>query len=504
MTASSTGTATGMEDLLSRIITFLTTDATLVANSQQWTVLRLQRDTLASLNTNFTQQTTAAPRKVIHGCRYENRSLNTDSLSDSDSYIIGQNFLSGSSYISWELRTATEIAEIKLRAPNGNSSALSNMIRNFRLQYSDTGLDGSWTTALTVNSNPVYTHNEIKTFAVPASGAHLHWRILVDSISSGTTAYWRSILLMDSLGDVANHFGSEVIFQAPGNDGLSEIYTGIRTEYDAANGWYNFFLNGFTGYDPNQDFFDQPGALPGDGSPEPMEVSMVPLWDAAMPYWLSANGRSFKFAAKVSSSYEAGYLGFILPYATPSQFPYPLAVGGSLIPANTLRGPEWRYSYNYFRHSMFVTPAIDSSTKTQDAATLYLRLPEGEWRAFGSRNTVSNPDTITPITVLNTPPYLLNGMISAVYPTGVLDVSTVSNGRLADRECLNGGYVMDSCILFTRLPSAQVYGELDGIKVISGFNNAAENTTVYNSINHVILQNIARTGVHEYWALALP
>jgi hypothetical protein len=505
MTASATGTATDLEDLVSDIITFLTTDADLVAASQEWTVLYQHRDGLAALTTDLTEQTSATYRKAVHGCRYEPRSLNVDSPLGYTGNVKCTGFTAGSSYIAFELRSTKEISDVVLRAP---SESPSNMISNFKLQYSDTGLTGSWTTALTVSSNPSYTADEVKTFAVSGSpGTHVYWRILVDSNQQGSGTYleWQSTLLLSSGGDVENHYGSEVIFQAPGNAGTDEIYTGLRSEYDSVNGWYNLFLNGFTGYDSDiVDFFDQPGALPGYSATNPMVVPMIPCWNSSIPYWFAADGRSFRIAVKVSTSFEGGYLGFITPYATPSQYPYPLAVGGSLIPDESQRDTEWRYSYNNYRHTVFTTPASESSAAVQADASLYLREPEGTWRSFGQRVSTTNPNTITPMTISNSYPYAFSGPAAVVWPTGVLDVASYTNGRLPCRDLIDGGYLLQPCVLVARLDEPVVYGELDGVKIISGYDNAAENTTTHDSVDYTIFQNVSRTEIHEFWALALP
>ena len=78
----------------------------------------------------------------------------------------------------------------------------------------------------------------------------MYWRIIIDSVQSGTTEVsWMSMLLLEADGTVANHFGSEAILKAPGNSGNEKIYTGIRSEYDSAAGWYNLFVNGSFGND---------------------------------------------------------------------------------------------------------------------------------------------------------------------------------------------------------------------------------------------------------------
>ena len=154
--------------------------------------------------------------------------------------------------MTWQLRAAREVKTVRLRAPLYTLD-VQHMLRNFRLQYSDDG--STWTTALTVSSSPTYATGETKDWAVPGTpGSHLYWRILMDSTQGGstTTVSWMCMMLLQADGTVANHFGSEVILKGVGNSGTEEIFVGIRSEYDAAAGWYNLFMNGYTGYDANE------------------------------------------------------------------------------------------------------------------------------------------------------------------------------------------------------------------------------------------------------------
>ncbi|MCL7798552.1 hypothetical protein M8942_10720, partial [Pasteurella multocida] len=63
-----------------------------------------------------------------------------------------------------------------------------------------------------------------------------------------------------------------------------------------------------------------------------------------------------------------------------------------------------------------------------------------------------------------------------------------TQGKLPYRDCLGGGYVLQPCVLRQRAPFAQVFGELEGTFSISGYQNAAENTTTYNGKTHVVFQ----------------
>lgn len=500
--ANEVGTASDLEDLFGKIVTFLTTDADLVTASQQWQVLRQRRDNILSATTNLTEPTTASYRKTFHTYRYDARSLNINAESGGfTNNFQASNFSVGVSHVTWQFRTAREVMKVRLRAPM-YSPSVTYMLRNFRLQYSDDG--SAWTTALTVASNPTYAAGETKTFAVGSPGSHVYWRILMDSVQqgSGTTISWTSMLLLESDDTVANHFGSEVILKATGNAGTEEIFTGIRSEYDAASGWYNLFLNGYTGYDANEEsWLKQPGALPGFGQTYPLAVPMVPCWNTTMPYWFAASGRSFRFALKVSTSYEGGYLGFILPYATPGQYPYPLAVGGSLVPTDGSRSSEWRYSYANARHGAYPGPGADRYASAEGSwATLYLRDPNGSWSPITNRGSSS----MTPEGIYG-PTYATgvgaSGAWRSVWPHCMNDQWT--SGKRAYRECLGGGYVLQPCVLLQRAPTPAVFGELEGTYAISGYSNAPENTTTWGGDTVVVFQHAYRNSVHEFWALAL-
>lgn len=503
--ANQVGTATNFEDLFSRIVTFLTTDTALVAAGQQWSVNRIFRDNVASITTNMTEATQASMnRNILHSFRYDPRSLNTDNDGDNTiSYTQLSSVVIGTSKVDITLRVAKEVSSVRINAANGSSGS-SNTLQNFRLQYSDN--NSTWTTALTVSSNPTYTVNEIKVFTLgSAPGAHLYWRIIVDTKGDGQptgNVTWKSLLLLDNTGLPINYFGSEVLFKSLGTSGTDEIFTGIRAEYDVNIGWYNLFLNGYTGYDSNEvSWLKQPGALPGYGSTFPLRIPMVPCWNSSIPYWFSASGRAFKFGLKISTSYEAGYLGFIIPYATPTQYTYPLAIGGSLCPITNLRGVEWRYSYNASSHSIFTIPGTDvsdaiSADNEGISSTLYLRLTTGLWGAFAQRSGVTTIDSMTIETFY---PFTKGGIKRGVWPTSARDPTSKKDYMTV----LGGGYLLQPCILHQRWPNNQVFGELDGIYTISGFSNAAENTTSYNGNTNVVFNNVTRTEIQEFWTLAL-
>ena len=48
-----------------------------------------------------------------------------------------------------------------------------------------------------------------------------------------------------------------------------------------------------------------------------------------------------------------------------------------------------------------------------------------------------------------------------------------------------------------------IFGELDGVYHISGFNNAVENTVEIDGVTHVVMQDVARTGHIDYYAVRM-
>lgn len=511
--ANEVGTANNLEDLFGKIVSFLTTTAALVAANQEWEVLRLRRDNIQTHTSNMSDPTSANNRKMMHTFRYDPRSLNINNASASGweaHWYSPGGFTVGVSYNQWQLRAAREVKTVRIKAPVGTSYA-SYAPKSFRLQFSDDGT--AWTTALTVSNAPNWFVGERRDFAVPGTpGSHLYWKIIWDATQASSQIGWTELLLLEADGTVANHFGSEVIFKARGNAGTDAIYTGIRAEYDTAAGWYNLFMNGYTGYDPNVDsWFEQPGALPGytAGSAVSKPVPMVPCWNTTMPYWFVATGRSFRFGVKVSTSYEGGYLGFILPYATPGQYPYPLAVGGSLVPQDSNRSVAWRYSYVSFRHGVYPGPGTNNYPDTDSTkhATLYIRNPDGNWAYVGNRSSYASSDTegISSPRFSSGPPFMptANYGYRTVWPHCAFGSDQLTAGRRPFRECLGGGYMLLPCIISQLGPTWLVYGELEGTFWISGYQNSPENTTTYNGKDHIILQNAYRNTVHEFWALSL-
>ena len=244
-----------------------------------------------------------------------------------------------------------------------------------------------------------------------------------------------------ALRDVSTTDTREIILKGIGLTGLEEIFVGIKTYYSSGADVYNLTIGGFTGYLAGSTFETQPGYI----------LSSIPAHNNRIDYWLIVNAQRIACAMKVGTPvYESFYMGKFFPYARPTQYPYPLYVGGSLAANAITRFSETTHSMPY---------------KGNAAVTQNLRSLSG---------SVSN----------YTYPYN-NNALSGSY-----------------------GQLRDSTDIYHILPielydSLNVYGVLDGIYHISGFNNAVENTLVIGGNTYVVIQDVGRTGHSDYYAMRL-
>lgn len=281
---------------------------------------------------------------------------------------------------------------------------------------------------------------------VDNSGGKLAHQAMLEAVKTFVSANGWDILRFDDSG--ASH---ELIMRAPGLSGLEEIYLGMRTYDNAAADYYNLSAAGFIGYVPGNAFAAQPGA----------QLSGVPAHNQRIDYWMTMNGQRLVLAMKVGTPvYESLYLGKILPYARPSQYPYPVLVGGML-------NGETATRFSDTAHSCWVRGGAGRSVGGGSTWPAWLRFNDGAWRkptAYPWNNTAMCGSTWT---VRDT---------AGVYPLTPVVLSESGIG---------------------------IYGEVDGVYHISGFDNAVENTLSVGGDDYVVMQDVWRTGFIDYYAIRL-
>lgn len=262
----------------------------------------------------------------------------------------------------------------------------------------------------------------------------------------------------------------KVVLQGEGS-GSDEIFVAIQKYANVGADSYGWRLNGYTAYQSGYTFYNQPGAFSTTAIGGVGSIAM-PGWNSSTPYWFVVSGRRIIVIAKVSTTYQACYLGFYLPYASPNQYPYPLAIGGSFIGNNTQTEPRWSGTGN--QASSFWTWLHSA------AGSMFVRMPGGFW--YSAPNSISGNE-----------------------PTGIYPYNQANIGYR--RQALDDSAVLTPCEIqqYSSVPS--VYhnrlGEIDGVFHVAGFGVSAEDVVTVDGDDYLIVPNVYRSGSADYAAIKL-
>ncbi|OED39008.1 hypothetical protein AB833_17370 [Chromatiales bacterium (ex Bugula neritina AB1)] len=231
----------------------------------------------------------------------------------------------------------------------------------------------------------------------------------------------------------------ELIMMAPGLSGSEQIFCGIYCYQDESRDYYNLAVATMKGYVAANSFSAQPGISPLCG---------VPAHNQRIDYWLSVNGQRLNVAMKVGTPvYESFAIGKFFPYASPGQYPQPLFAAGMLGGATATR-------YSDSEHAL---------PWKGNRGNLRMHFNDGRWKS----------------------PYTT--------PWG----NTTMASRVRPAEST---YALYPVMLYD---DANIYGTIDGIFHITGFDNVVENTLTIDQQKYVVIQDVARTGFSSYYALEL-
>lgn len=285
---------------------------------------------------------------------------------------------------------------------------------------------------------------------------------------------------------------SGVVLRGPGAAGTDSIYVGLSltTTLDT-DGHYITIWGMLT------------PVLAATQMSEHIHVSPgVRVWlDAnSMKYWLVGSGRRFMLAVNMSTVYEVAYAGFFLPYALPTEYPYPLFIGGTQSASSDVT--SWRSTSDY--HAAFpFAPYNDSGSAGVNKASAYLLDPNGAWlNACG--------DTDTGVDIAIGPHRYQN-----YDPDGGDDFSITASvfspdalpgySDVRSRIMLSYGdvFALDPITLIRTNEAIQMYGILDGFYVCPGVGQASENLIQIGGVDHIVVQNVFRTSTLSYMAIRL-
>ena len=232
----------------------------------------------------------------------------------------------------------------------------------------------------------------------------------------------------------------ELIVKGKGYSGTEEIFIGFRSYQSVGADYYNLSVAAFTGYVSGNTFATQPG----------YKENSLCGHNLSIQYWISISPQRVAMALKVGTPvYETAYVGKFFPFATPTQYPYPMVCFG------TLTGqPATRYS-----------DATHSMSFKGSRTNALMRDVAGSW--------------IQP----------------ACWPW---NASLIASGTDLQRDTGSTYFLNPILVMKT---NTEVYGQLEGVYHISGFNNVVENTLVIDSKDYVVIQDVGRTSFNDYIAL---
>lgn len=274
----------------------------------------------------------------------------------------------------------------------------------------------------------------------------------------------------------------EMIAHGPGSAGNDEIYVGIDTYSDVGDDYYNWRLMGMTGFAAGVDLEYQPGITQG-------RLPRMLMWENPIPYWFFGNGRGYVVVAQISNVYESLYQGFALPYGLPTQFPYPMVVGGSACPSSTVA--NHRYSSTAVDHRGFPNPygddegVIVQGTFDTIGYRSTLKILEGtSWVRFDSKegSALHNDNNVWPYVCSESTAYT---------PANIFSTKL--------RENIDGSYPIFPLILMMNAPVKHIFGELQGCYAVPGFGGIApEDTFTINGDTYIAFPIVANASRGDY------
>lgn len=263
---------------------------------------------------------------------------------------------------------------------------------------------------------------------------------------------------------------SEYVWQAPGNDGAQAIKVGLLAYTDGATYW-NLRCNGYTAFNTANDFYNQPGGIQYD-LPIAFGHPGLGLWAGSIPFWFVADGRRVVVVAKVNTVYQAAYLGTADALIDPTAFPYPLVVGGTVVRTLPYNSPDAT------NNSCF---AIPGNTSWSHTAHLLMRTPANDrWTRYTTSYEYTDYGVVHPFYVGS---QWVNGM------------SNLSPNLDGSRPLFP--------ITLSPFSSQDIAAQLAGVHAVPGEGLSSEQRLRVGPIEHLVVQNVMRTGNGDYFTVAL-
>lgn len=258
-----------------------------------------------------------------------------------------------------------------------------------------------------------------------------------------------------------------VSLRAPGLGGTDQIFMSLQAHSNAPAAHYTLRLRGHTAYNPGVPSV----APPGLNSP----WTYLPLINSTIRYWIVVNGRRFILVAKSNNRYDVMYGGFMLPEHLPSDWSYPLLIGGSA---------------NDFMQNASDSPLHASFWRC--AGSSFLFTPQQSWAPL--QNISPSPGNNGTETALR------DGVLVAVdWKTNYGDANYTRT--IDDKPWLRRGRLAQ----FSSSPlyPSNFLGHFDGVYFTPSAGAVVESLIASGGADHLVVPNVYRNSVGQAAAIRL-
>jgi len=316
-----------------------------------------------------------------------------------------------------------------------------------------------------------------------------------------------------------NQDHDQIIFRSTGGTSPEQpCYFGIQTYGLSTTGYFNWQIRGLTGFASSSPQYvslaDQPGRSP---------PAFLPLQNTTMTYWFIANNRRVMGCVKTGTAYHSFYIGFINPFATNAEYPYPMCVAATAHTEATI------FSSNGITVSSAILAGGGDSDQTLPVqgdlypameASGFVRFTDGNWYGIKSFSTTGSTETA----INGTGPGVIHvwpasSPTSSIVPDGLL-ITETNSFSLDFRSTTPGGTPEKQIIqtlgspTFTTLwpltlynhNASQLLGEYDGCYWAPGAGGLTSEDTIVDfgespEVTHIVFQNTHKTDAWQYLAM---
>lgn len=377
--------------------------------------------------------------------------------------------LTSPAYLNIELFKADQIARFALI--NGDSTTVT--VKDVSLQWSNDGV--SWTNLQTWTGLTWIQTSERKDFTVTSPVSRRFWRLELTCQTGQTTLRVGEVEFynsMTALYQLEDRFG--FMWKAPGLDGTKDIYVGGYTYQVPGSNIHNLVFSGSRYWD---------ATLAVTAQQNPSGIRTLPLNNQSFTYHFFANGQRAIIVATPGGSWESAYLGFGLPYETPTIHPFPLIVGACSGAQDQL------LTDTDADHRAFWNAGGSGTTTPIRAIAAYY--PDNVWRMIANRDQSGGASD----------GFGSTGTFGYTYPWATNDGGVL----LTDiRDQIDGGFpLIPGMILHTFGGVTHAWGEFDGLYFTPGFNNSAGTLINYGGFDHLVIKNITRSNTQDFAAIRI-